>query len=209
MARYTGPRCRLCRREGMKLFIKGERCFSDKCCMENKSYPPGQHGKRRAGKSSDYRLQLREKEKVRAIYGILENQFRLYFARSARMRGMTGTNLLQLLETRLDNFVYRSGFATSRSAARQLVRHSHINVNGRKINIPSYNLRAGDKVEIREKSKKMDIIRSSIAIADRRGSLAWIELDPDNLTARLLNVPTREEIPIQAQEQLIVELYSK
>jgi small subunit ribosomal protein S4 len=177
--------------------------------MERKPYPPGQHGKRRAGKDSDYRLQLREKEKIRSIYGVLEKQFRIYFVKADRMRGMTGTNLLQLLERRLDNVVYRAGFGPSRTAARQLIRHSHFQVNGKKVNIPSYSVRPGDKIEVRDNSKKLDIIRGSVSRSTRRGTVAWLEVDPDNLVAQLLTVPSREEIPITAQEQLVVELYSK
>ncbi|HEX7150797.1 MAG TPA: 30S ribosomal protein S4 [Thermoanaerobaculia bacterium] len=208
MARYTDPVCRLCRREGMKLFLKGDRCFKDKCSIERRNYAPGQHGRRRS-KVLGYGLQLREKQKVKRIYGILEKQFRLYFQRAERKPGITGENLLRQLELRLDNAVYSLGFASSRPQSRQLVRHGHIEVNGKKINIPSYQLRKGDVVQVREKSRKNDQIRQSVETAAGRGVPSWLELNAEQFRGTVTDVPKREDIRLPIQEQLIVELYSK
>lgn len=208
MARYTGPSCRLCRREGSELFLKGERCYTDKCAIKRRSYPPGQHGQGRI-KVSDYGVQLREKQKVRRIYGILENQFRGYFETADRMKGVTGENLLFLLERRLDNVVYRLGFATSRDEARQLVRHSHFTLNGRKANIPSIQVKAGDVIQLREKSRKITVINESLEGVVRRGIPQWLELDKDAFKGSIKALPVREDITMPIQEQLIVELYSK
>lgn len=208
MARYTGPSCRLCRREGMELFLKGERCYTDKCAIKRRSYPPGQHGQGRI-KVSDYGVQLREKQKVRRIYGILENQFRGYFESADRMKGVTGENLLFLLERRLDNVAYRLGFATSRDEARQLVRHGHFTLNGRKVNIPSIQVKVGDVVQLREKSRKVAAINESLEAVVRRGIPQWLELDKDAFKGTVKQSPVREDITMPIQEQLIVELYSK
>ncbi len=208
MARYTGPLCRLCRREGEKLFLKGIRCTTEKCGIERRKYPPGQHGQGR-GKLSDYGIQLREKQKVRRIYGIMERQFRLYFEEAVRMKGITGEVLLQLLERRLDNVVYRMGFGANRRQARQLVRHGHFQVNGRRVDIPSFLLRAGDEVKIMESSRESAVIADNLAIAEHRGSPEWIEFDAQGLKGKFVRIPTREEIQLPVQEQLIVELYSK
>ncbi|MBJ6801810.1 30S ribosomal protein S4 [Geomonas propionica] len=208
MARYTGPSCRLCRREGSELFLKGERCYTDKCAIKRRSYPPGQHGQGRI-KVSDYGVQLREKQKVRRIYGILENQFRGYFESADRMKGVTGENLLFLLERRLDNVVYRLGFAASRDEARQLVRHSHFTLNGRKANIPSMQVKAGDVIQLREKSRKITVIGESLEAVVRRGIPQWLELDKDAFKGTVKTSPVREDITMPIQEQLIVELYSK
>ena len=208
MARYSDPVCRLCRREGMKLFLKGDRCFKDKCAIERRNYAPGQHGRRRS-KVLGYGLQLREKQKVKRIYGLLEQQFRLYFRRAARKTGITGESLLRQLEMRLDNVVYSLGFAASRPQARQLVRHGHIEVNGRKINIPSYQARKGDVIQVREKSRKNDQIRQAVETASGRGIPSWLELNPDQFLGRVNDLPKREDIRLPIQEQLIVELYSK
>lgn len=208
MARYTGPVCRLCRREGSELFLKGERCFTDKCAIKRRSYPPGQHGQGRV-KVSDYGVQLREKQKVRRIYGILENQFRGYFEQADRMKGVTGENLLFILERRLDNVIYRLGFATSRTEARQLVRHGHFTLNGRKVNIPSIQAKAGDVLQLREKSRKMAAINESLEAVVRRGMPQWLELDKDAFKGTIKALPVREDITMPIQEQLIVELYSK
>lgn len=208
MARYTGPLCRLCRREGEKLFLKGSRCYTDKCAVEKRKYAPGQHGQNR-GKLSDYGMQLREKQKVRRIYGVMEKQFRIYFKKASRMKGVTGEALLQLLERRLDNVVYRMGFAANRREARQLVRHGHFLVNGRTVDIPSYLLKPGDYVEIRESSKQLQIISDSLSMAEHRGFPEWIEMDMQNLKGKFVRIPSREEIQLPVQEQLIVELYSK
>lgn len=208
MARYTGPSCRLCRREGSELFLKGERCYTDKCAIKRRSYPPGQHGQGRI-KVSDYGVQLREKQKVRRIYGILENQFRGYFETADRMKGVTGENLLFLLERRLDNVVYRLGFATSRDEARQLVRHSHFTLNGRKANIPSMQVKSGDVIQLREKSRKITVINESLEAVVRRGIPQWLELEKDAFKGTIKALPVREDITMPIQEQLIVELYSK
>ena len=208
MARYTGPSCRLCRREGSELFLKGERCYTDKCAIKRRSYPPGQHGQGRI-KVSDYGVQLREKQKVRRIYGILENQFRGYFEMADRMKGVTGENLLFILEKRLDNVAYRLGFATSRTEARQLVRHGHFTLNGRKVNIPSLQAKAGDVLQLREKSRKITAITESLEGVVRRGIPQWLELDKDSCKGVVKAMPVREDITMPIQEQLIVELYSK
>lgn len=208
MARYTGPSCRLCRREGTELFLKGERCFTDKCGIKRRSYPPGQHGQGRI-KVSDYGVQLREKQKVRRIYGILEKQFRGYFELADRMKGVTGENLLFLLERRLDNVIYRLGFATSRTEARQLVRHGHFLLNGRKVNIPSLQAKPGDVLQIREKSRKIASVNESLEGVVRRGIPQWLELDKDAAKGTVKMLPVREDITMPIQEQLIVELYSK
>jgi small subunit ribosomal protein S4 len=208
VARYTDPVCRLCRREGMKLFLKGDRCFKDKCAIERRNYAPGQHGRRRS-KVLGYGIQLREKQKVKRIYGLLESQFRLYFQRADQRAGITGENLLRQLEMRLDNVVYSLGFAASRAQARQLVRHGHIEVNGRKTNIPSYQVRKGDTIQVREKSRKNEQIRQAVETASGRGIPAWLQLSPEQFLGTVTDVPKREDIRLPIQEQLIVELYSK
>lgn len=209
MARYTGSVCRLCRREGTKLFLKGDRCYADKCGFERRSYAPGQHGQRRRMRVTDYGVQLREKQKVKRMYGLQEKQFRLYFKKAERQKGITGTNLLVLLERRLDNIVYRLGFASSRSQARQLVTHQHFLVNGAKVNIPSYLVKAGDEVKLKEKSQKVAIILESMETVARRGLPNWLELDKDNFAGVVKEFPIREDLTMPIQEQLIVELYSK
>ncbi len=209
MARYTGPVCRLCRRERMKLFLKGDRCFKEKCAIERRAYPPGQHGQRRGRRPQGYGPQLREKQKVKRIYGVLEKQFRTYFKNAASGRGVTGDTLLTTLERRLDSVVYNLGFASSRSQARQLVRHGHILVDGRKTTIPSYQLRMGQEIVVREKSRKNDFIRASVESARGRGIPSWLELDADNFTGRVNALPTREDVKLPVEEQLIVELYSR
>jgi small subunit ribosomal protein S4 len=209
MARYRDANCKLCRREGEKLFLKGHRCVTDKCSFERRAYAPGQHGQRMRYKVSNYGKQLREKQKVRRIYGILENQFRNYFAKADRKKGVTGETLLQLLETRMDNVVYRLGFAPSRKAARQLVRHRHFEVNGRIVDIPSYQVSPNDIIKVREKSKKMDIFHTSLKEFSQTDTLGWLRLNKAAMEGELLEVPSRENIPISANEQLIVELYSK
>jgi len=208
LARYTGSLCRLCRRETEKLFLKGDRCYTEKCSVERRQYPPGQHGQRR-GKLSDYAVQLREKQKVRNIYGIFERQFRKYFHIAERKKGVTGEVLLQSLERRLDNVVHRTGFASNRRSARQLISHGHFLVNGRKVNVPSFLVHTGDVIEVKEKSREIPIIKESIAKGEQRGVPAWLEVDFQNLKAKVLQIPTREEIQLPAQEQLIIELYSK
>jgi small subunit ribosomal protein S4 len=208
LARYTKSVCRLCRRENLKLFLKGERCYTDKCAIERRNYPPGQHGQDRK-KFSDYGAQLREKQKVRRLYGVLENQFRNIFKEADRRKGITGETLLSLLERRLDNAVYRLGFANSRNEARQLVRHNHFLVNQSKVNIPSYLVKPGDIIEVREKSKKIIRILEALEGVARRGVPQWLELDKEQLKGNVKALPTREEITIPIQEKLIVELYSK
>ena len=209
MAVYHDARCRLCRREGSKLFLKGARCFTDKCAFERRGYAPGEHGKSRRIKETNYGQQLREKQKARRIYGLLERQFRHYFAKAATTKGVTGEALLQMLERRLDNIVFRLGFAPSRSAARQLVRHGHFQVNGRRVDIPSFLVRAGDEVKVRERSRKMTVVLSSLEARKGQGVPEWMDLNSDQLTGRILNIPTRASIPVPLNEQLIVELYSK
>lgn len=208
MARYTGSVCRLCRRETMKLYLKGDRCYSDKCAVERRNYPPGQHGQRR-GKFSDYGLQLREKQKIKRMYGLVEKQFKGYFKEADRQKGVTGTNFLIILERRLDNTVYRLGFANSRSQARQLVRHNHFMVNGRKVNIPSFLLRPGDVVSVREGSRQLGSINDALEAMPRRGVPAWLELDKTKYEGVFKIIPTREEMNLPVQEQLVVEFYSK
>jgi small subunit ribosomal protein S4 len=209
MARYIGPVCRLCRREGMKLFLKGERCYTEKCAIEKRNLPPGQHGKLRKAKLVGYGLQLREKQKVKRIYGVLENQFRRYFEAAERQRGITGETLLQLLERRLDNVIYRLGLATSRAQARQLVRHGHFLVNGRKVDVPSYSVRVGDEIGVRSGSTQNTVIQHAIEEVKGRGIPEWLAFDTDKLAGRIASLPTREQINLPVQEQLIVELYSK
>jgi len=208
LARYTGPRCRLCRREGMKLFLKGDRCFTEKCAFERRSYAPGQHGQARV-KVSDYGIRLREKQRVRRIYGVQESQFRAYFQEADRQKGVTGSNLLALLERRLDNVIYRLGFANSRSQARQLVRHGHFTVNGRKVNIPSFQVRPGDEIQVKEKSKNVKPIKDALESAARKGVPEWLLLDSDNLKGTVKALPERQHITMPIKEQLIVEFYSK
>jgi small subunit ribosomal protein S4 len=209
MARYSGPVCRLCRREDMKLFLKGDRCYTDKCGYERRAYPPGQHGQNRRRKQSDYGTQLREKQKVKRIYGLAERQFRGYFHKAARMKGQTGENLLVLLERRLDNIVYRFGFASNHAEARQLVRHGHFRINGKKVNIPSYLVKAADVVEVAEKSRKIVRINDSLGAVDRRGVPSWLELDKGAFKGTVKGMPAREDFTLPIREQLIVELYSK
>ncbi len=208
MARYTGPVCRQCRRETIKLFLKGDRCFTEKCSVDRRTYAPGQHGQGRA-KVSDYGVQLREKQKVRRIYGVLEQQFRGYYVKAARMKGVTGENLLQLLERRLDNVIFRLGFGASRKEARIMVSHGHFKVNGRTVNIPSYVVRAGDEVALREKSKSGLRFQELATAMDRKGLPGWLELDKQNLKGKVLSMPSREDIALPINENLIVELYSK
>lgn len=208
MARYRDADCKLCRREGLKLFLKGDRCFGPKCALEKRNYPPGEHGQRRI-KPTDYSMQLREKQKMKRIYGVMEGQFRKYFSMAERQKGITGENLLRILEQRLDNVVHRLGFAVSRSQARQLVRHGHFQVNGRPVNIPSYLLKAGDRIEVRQKSRELLPVKASLEAAKKRALPPWLELDMANLTGVVKGLPTRDEIAIPVQEQLIVSLYSK
>jgi len=209
MARYIGPVCRLCRREGMKLFLKGERCYTEKCAIEKRNLPPGQHGRARRAKIVGYGVQLREKQKVKRTYGVLENQFRRYFESADRQKGITGELLLQALERRLDNVVYRIGFATSRAQGRQLVRHGHFTINGRKVDIPSYAVRQGDTVAVRQSSTKNPTIQHALEEVKGRGVPEWLVYDADSLSGQISSLPTREQINLPVQEQLIVELYSK
>src|SRR3954466_15238043 len=209
MARYTGAVCRLCRREDMKLFLKGERCYTDKCGYERRSYPPGQHGQSRRRKRSDYGEQLREKQKVKRIYGIAEKQFRGYYYKALRTKGVSGHTLIQLLERRLDNVVYRLGFASDHAEARQLVRHGHFRVNGLKTNIPSFLCKAGDLIEVRDTSKKVTRVLESVGAVDRRGVPKWLELDKENFKGKLTSLPARDDLTMPIREQLIVELYSR
>jgi len=208
VARYIDSVCKLCRREGMKLFLKGERCLSDKCAFERRSYGPGQHGQRQR-KQSEYGLRLREKQKVKRLYGLLEKQFRNYYHQAARQKGITGENLLRLLERRLDNVVYRLGLAHSRKQARQLVRHNHLLVNGRRVNIPSYIVDKGDKVAVKEKSRRLEAFLTALERVDARGVPAWLEIDREQARGVVLSLPAREDIDQDIQEQLIIELYSK
>jgi small subunit ribosomal protein S4 len=209
LARYTGSVCRQCRRENLKLFLKGERCYTDKCSFERRSYAPGMHGQARMRKPSDYSIQLREKQKVRRIYGMLEGQFRRYFKISERKKGITGENLLIMLERRLDNVIFRLGFASSRRQSRQLVKHNHILVNGKKVNIPSFIVSVGDSISIVERSKNNILIKDSLETIARRGVPSWMELEADKFSGTIKAMPNREEITMPIQEQLIVELYSK
>ena len=208
MARYTESVCRLCRRENLKLFLKGERCYTDKCAIERRNYPPGQHGQGRP-KFSEYSIQLREKQKVKRMYGLLENQFRRTFARASREKGITGEALLVLLERRLDNVTYRLGFASSRAEARLLVRHGHILVNGKRVNVPSYSVRVGDVVSVHEQSRQMARVLTALEGAQRRGVPEWAELDRDAFSGRIKLMPSRSDITMPINEKLIVELYSK
>lgn len=209
MAHYTGPVCKLCRREGEKLFLKGTRCFSEKCSFERRSYPPGQHGQGRRSKPSEYGIQLREKQKVKRMYGVLESQFKNYYFKASRQKGVTGENLLRLLESRLDNIVFRLGFASSRQQARQMILHRHFQVNGRVVNIPSFILRPGDVVEVREKSRKMTAIHESMRRVKDESLLNWLRLDKAKMVGEYLESPARQDIPVEVRENLIVELYSK
>lgn len=208
MARYTDAVCRLCRREGRKLFLKGDRCESPKCAIVKRNFPPGQHGLSR-GKLSPYGMQLREKQRAKRYYGILERQFRRMFANAERMRGVTGTMLLQLLETRLDNVVYRLGLAASRAGARQLIRHGNVTVNGHKVDIPSFQVKVGQEVTVKSKFKEHQMVKSALEQAGKRGALSWLQYSAENGTGRLIAIPAREDIPVDINEQLIVELYSK
>ncbi|HAY33366.1 MAG TPA: 30S ribosomal protein S4 [Ignavibacteria bacterium] len=209
MARYTGANCKLCRREKQKLFLKGTKCFSDKCPIENRNYPPGQHGISKRTRMTDYAVQLREKQKVRKTYGVLENQFRRYFEAANKKTGVTGDNLVKLLERRLDNTVYRLGLAPSRKSARQLILHRHFTVNGTVVNIPSYLLKSGDLIQVREKSKKLDIIHDSMKRVKDNMLPAWLNLDKANLQGVFMKEPERSDVQFIGNEQLIVELYSK
>jgi small subunit ribosomal protein S4 len=209
VARYTNSVCRLCRREGLKLFLKGERCYTDKCAIERRNYPPGVHGQRRRVKLSEYSVQLREKQKLKRTYGLLERQFRRYFEMAERSRGITGENLMVLLERRLDNMIYRLGFVNSRAEARQLVRHGHFTVNGRKVNIPSYLLRSGDTITVREKSRAVARIQEALELARRRGIPEWLESDATSWTGKVRALPKRADLTMPINEKLIVELYSK
>ena len=209
MARYRDPNCKLCRREGMKLFLKGNRCTSDKCAFERRGYAPGQHGQSGRRKGSEYGFQLREKQKVRRIYGVLEKQFRNYFKSAAKQKGITGENLLVLLECRLDNLVYRLGLAPSRKSARQLILHRHFSVNDRIVDIPSYQVRPGDIIKVREKSKNLDIIHLSLKEIGKVFDYSWLRLDKAKMEGELLEIPKRLDIPVTVQEQMVVELYSK
>ncbi|KRW91224.1 30S ribosomal protein S4 [Alicyclobacillus tengchongensis] len=208
MARYTGPVCRLCRREGIKLYLKGERCFSEKCAIDKRPYAPGQHGQGRK-RNSEYGSQLREKQKARRYYGVLESQFERYYEEAARRRGVTGETLLSLLESRLDNVVYRLGFAASRAEARQIVRHGHIEVNGRRVDIPSFLVREGDVVAVREKSRDNGRIKELVEVIGNRTIPAWLQLDAEKLSGKVLRKPEREEIDTPVAEQMIVEYYSR
>ena len=208
MARYTGADCRLCRREGAKLFLKGDRCYTDKCAMERRAYAPGEAGRKRV-KENEYLLQLREKQKTKRIYGVLEKQFRAYYDIASRKQGVTGENLLVILESRLDNVVYRLGFAKSRAEARQQVRHGHIHVNGRRVDIPSFRVRPGDLISVAPKAKEMLVIKSALISNERVQVPAWLEVDIEKLQGSVLALPQRDQIDLDIREQLIVELYSK
>jgi small subunit ribosomal protein S4 len=208
LARYTEAKCRICRREGAKLFLKGDRCYTDKCAHERRPYAPGQHGRIRK-KMSDYAVQLREKQKTRKMYGILEEQFRDYFKRADMQKGVTGENLLSALERRLDNTIYRLGFASSRNQARQLVRHGLFTLNGRRVNIPSLQVKVGDVVEVRERNRQSPIILEAQQVIARRGTPAWLEVEGEKLKGKVIALPTREDVQFPINEQLIVELYSK
>jgi len=209
MARYTGPRCKLCRREGEKLFLKGDRCYSERCAIEKRNYPPGEHGRSRYSRRSNYRVQLREKQKLRRMYQLLERQFRNYFKKAERMKGITGENLLKLLESRLDNMVYRMGFAPSRATARQLILHNHFEVNGKRVNIPSYQVSVGDRISPREKSRSLLVIEDTLKKYGSRGTVPYISVDVTKKEGVYQEEPTRDVIPVTVEENLIVELYSK
>jgi small subunit ribosomal protein S4 len=208
MARYIDSVCKLCRRERQKLFLKGQKCYTEKCPIESRNYPPGEHGQRRRSKVSEYGIQLREKQKIKRIYGLLENQFRNYFKRANKQNGITGENLIKLLESRFDNIVYRLGLAASRKQARQLIRHRHFMINERLVDIPSYSLTAGDIIKVRDKSKKLDAIHNSLKRV-KDTAYSWLTIDKDNLTGTYVQIPEREDVPLNANEQLVVELYSK
>ncbi|NCQ18278.1 MAG: 30S ribosomal protein S4 [Ignavibacteria bacterium CG22_combo_CG10-13_8_21_14_all_37_15] len=208
MARYTGPVCKLCRREKQKLFLKGQKCFTEKCPLEKKNYPPGQHGLNRRAKISEYGIQLREKQKIKRQYGVLETQFRNYFESANNQKGITGDNLIKMLESRFDNVVYRLGLASSRKSARQLIRHRHVMINDRLVDIPSYILKAGDVIKVRDKSKKLDLIHNSLKRV-KDNVYAWLSIDKATLSGTFLQVPERADVPLNANEQLVVELYSK
>jgi small subunit ribosomal protein S4 len=208
LARYTGADCRLCRREGIKLFLKGDRCYSDKCGVERRPFPPGQAGRKRP-RDSEYRVQLREKQKAKRSYGVLEKQFRTYYEIASRQQGKSGENLLRLLESRLDNVVYRLGFAASRDEARQTVRHNHILVNDQRVNVPSYRVRPGDTVSVAPKAKEMSVVKAAIISSARIEVPAWLQVDVEKLQGKVLALPTRDQIDLPVREQLIVELYSK
>jgi len=208
MARYTGPSCKLCRREGEKLFLKGDRCYTDKCAFDRRPYPSGQHGQRRT-KVTEYGIRLREKQKVRRIYGVLERQFRKYFAEADRIKGVTGENLLMLLERRLDSACYRLGFAATRADARQLVRHRHVKVNGKIVSIPSFTVKPGDKVSIHERSRETGRVKTALEGVERRGVPEWLELDKNEFTGTVKGMPIREAITLRIKEQFIVEFYSR
>ena len=209
MSRYKDSVCRHCRRENLKLYLKGDRCYSDKCAFDRRSYPPGEHGERRGRKISDYGIQLREKQKVKRMYGLSEKQFHLFFERAEAQRGVTGTNLLVLLERRLDNVIYRLGFANSRTQGRQFVLHNHFLVNGKKVNIPSFLVKKGDSIEVKEKSKKIAAISDSLEAVVRRGIPQWLELEKEKHKGVVTGFPVREDLTMPIQEQLVVELYSK
>lgn len=209
MARNIDSKCKQCRREGVKLFLKGDRCLTLKCALERRNYAPGEHGLTQRRKISDYGLQLREKQKARRTYGILERQFRNYYRKAARLKGVTGENLLRMLELRLDNLVYRMGMATSRSQARQLILHRHFAVNGRTVTIPSYQCKGGDEISVRQKSRKLDVIKAALESRDPNSTVSWLKVEKGNMMGRVVSVPSREEIPVPLNEQLIVELYSK
>ena len=209
MGRYIGPVCRLCRREGMKLYLKGERCYSPKCAMERRPYPPGQHGQKRARRPSDYAVRLREKQKLRRIYGISERQFRNLFEEASKKKGVTGSVFLGLLESRLDNVVYRLGFAVSRRQARQLVRHGHITVNGRRVDLPSYRVRPGDEIAVAEKSRNLELIRQNLEAMKGRKVGPWLSLDVEGMKGKFLRLPDREDLALPVNEQLVIEFYSR
>lgn len=209
MARYTGPVCKLCRREGEKLFLKGARCFSAKCAFEKRAYMPGQHGQTRRGKLSEYGIQLREKQKLKRMYGVLEAQFRSYYEKASRQKGITGENLLQILESRLDNVIYRLGFAPSRNAARQMVLHRHFIVNGRSVNVPSFRVKSGDVIAVKEKSRKLSAIHDAMRRLKDDAQVPWLRVDKAKMEGEFIEKPARQDIPITVQENLIVELYSK
>jgi small subunit ribosomal protein S4 len=209
MGRYIGPVCRLCRREGVKLYLKGERCYSPKCAMERRPYPPGQHGQRRARRPSDYAVRLREKQKLRRIYGISETQFRNLFEEASRKKGVTGTVLLGLLESRLDNVVYRLGFASSRRQARQMVRHGHITVNGRRVDLPTYRVKPGDEIAIAERSRNLTFIRENLEAMKGRKVGPWLSLDVEGMKGKFLRLPDREDLALPVNEQLVIEFYSR
>nr|1I94_D Chain D, 30S RIBOSOMAL PROTEIN S4 [Thermus thermophilus]1I95_D Chain D, 30S RIBOSOMAL PROTEIN S4 [Thermus thermophilus]1I96_D Chain D, 30S RIBOSOMAL PROTEIN S4 [Thermus thermophilus]1I97_D Chain D, 30S RIBOSOMAL PROTEIN S4 [Thermus thermophilus]1J5E_D Chain D, 30S RIBOSOMAL PROTEIN S4 [Thermus thermophilus]1N32_D Chain D, 30S RIBOSOMAL PROTEIN S4 [Thermus thermophilus]1N33_D Chain D, 30s Ribosomal Protein S4 [Thermus thermophilus]1N34_D Chain D, 30s Ribosomal Protein S4 [Thermus thermophi len=207
--RYIGPVCRLCRREGVKLYLKGERCYSPKCAMERRPYPPGQHGQKRARRPSDYAVRLREKQKLRRIYGISERQFRNLFEEASKKKGVTGSVFLGLLESRLDNVVYRLGFAVSRRQARQLVRHGHITVNGRRVDLPSYRVRPGDEIAVAEKSRNLELIRQNLEAMKGRKVGPWLSLDVEGMKGKFLRLPDREDLALPVNEQLVIEFYSR